>query len=167
MTVKLRPIEARDSLTELTAMLHRAYAELLASGLRYQASTQDVTTTMRRLARGEGYVAELEARVVGTIVVVPPSARADYCAWYDRPDVAVLTQFAVEPAYQRLGIGTQLLAFAEARAAQLGAHEVAVDTATTAAHLVALYRSRGYRHVGDVRWSHANYDSVLLSKRLR
>lgn len=58
----------------------------------------------------------------------------------------------------------QLLAFAESRARELGAREVAVDTAEGAHHLIRYYSTRGYREVGHAQWEHTNYRSVILSK---
>src|SRR5688500_4667631 len=128
-THQIRAIEAGDSIAELTELLHRAYASLAELGLRYKATDQDADTTRSRLASGEGYLLVEGARVLGTILVIPPSARAPYCEWYDRPDVAVLSQLAIEPTEQRRGLGSVLLRFAEARARALGACEAAVDTA--------------------------------------
>lgn len=166
-SIEVRLIEDADSLEALTDLLHRAYAPLAAMGFRYLATHQDVATTRQRTAKGECYLMFEGARIVGTILLVPPSARAAYCAWYDREDVAVLSQFAVEPQFQRNGLGGQLLAMAEGRARVLGAGEVALDTAEGATHLIAFYRARGYRQVGDAQWDHTNYRSVILSKRLK
>ena len=55
---------------------------------------------------------------------------------------------------------------AEERAQLLGAVELAVDTAQTAVHLVAMYEHWGYVLVEQVKWGHTNYRSVILSKRL-
>lgn len=43
--IVIRPLDPADSIAELTALLHRAYAPLLAQGLRYVATHQDETTT--------------------------------------------------------------------------------------------------------------------------
>jgi len=94
--------------------------------------------------------------------LVIPQARSRY----DREDVSVLSQFAVEPQFQRHGLGGQLLTWAERRASALGAAEVAVDTAEGAAHLIAFYRARGYHPIDYAQWDHTNYRSVILSKRL-
>jgi GNAT superfamily N-acetyltransferase len=166
-STEVRLIEDRDSLETLTDLLHRAYASLAGMGLRYLATHQDVATTRRRTAKGECYLMFGGARLVGTILLIPPSARAPHCAWYNREDVAVLSQFAVEPQLQGRGLGGQLLSFAEGRASVLGAAEVAVDTAESAPHLIAFYSTRGYRQVGDAQWGHTNYRSVILSKRLK
>jgi GNAT superfamily N-acetyltransferase len=162
----IRLLRDDDSREELTALLHRAYAELGALGFRYRAVDQDVEMTRKRLARGECYVAVQAGAVVGTALLQPPNVTAPWCEWYDRPDVAVLSQFAVEPRFQRRGWGGQLMTHAEQRALELGAAELTVDTAEGATHLVELYLRRGYRRVGLEQWEHTNYRSVLLSKQL-
>lgn len=162
----IRRLHEHDSFDALTDLLHRAYAPLAAMGFRYLATHQDVETTRKRSAKGECYLALIEDRIVGTLVLVPPDQSSRHCEWYDRLDVAVVNQFAIEPELQRAGLGSRLLAFAEARAAKLGAKEVSIDTAEGAAHLIAFYATRGYRHVGHAQWGHTNFRSVLLSKRV-
>lgn len=164
--LEIRPLSREDSFESLTGLLHRAYAPLAKMGFRYLATYQDVTVTRDRAAQGECYVVTTSGRLIGTLLVVPPERRAPHCDWYDRPDVAVLSQFAVEPELQRRGVGTRLLCFGEQRALELGASEVSVDTAESAFHLIRLYEKRGYREVGHAQWKHTNYRSVLLSKRL-
>jgi GNAT superfamily N-acetyltransferase len=164
--IAIRRLDERDSYDELTALLHRAYASLAELGFRYLATHQDVETTKQRCSKGECYVATVEERVAGTILVSEPHRRATHHEWYDRPEVAILSQFGVDPPHQGRGIGRLLLDFGERRAAELGALEVSVDTAVGATHLVRLYESRGYRRVAEAQWEHTNYRSVLLSKRL-
>jgi GNAT superfamily N-acetyltransferase len=164
---RLRLLEAADSLDELTELLHRAYAPLAAKGFRYTATYQDVGTTRRRAGKGECYLLTEGSRIIGTITLVPPTTSYGDCEWYERSDVAVLTQFAVSPEYQRRGLGSELMRFGETRAAELGALEVAVDTAEGAQHLIEFYQKRGYREVGHAQWKQTNYRSVLLSKSLR
>jgi GNAT superfamily N-acetyltransferase len=165
-TVHIRALEATDSFEELTALLHRAYAPLADLGFRYLATHQDVETTRGRAAKGECYVMLDARRIIGTILLIPPSSRALHCEWYDRPEVSVLSQFAVEPDLQGRGLGSRLLGFAETRAARLGATEASVDTAENATHLIQFYEARGYRRIGHAQWGHTNYRSLLLSKRL-
>lgn len=163
---EIRLLADTDSLDELTALLHRAYAPLGARGLRYTAVNQDVETTRKRASKGECYVLADGSTMVGTIVVVPPLARWSHCAWYDRPGVSVVTQFGVEPSLQHRGLGSRLTDFVERRAADLGANEIALDTAEPAAQLIAFYEARGYRLIGHEQWKHVNYRSVILSKVL-
>jgi hypothetical protein len=58
---------------ELTALLHRAYADLGAMGLNYTAVDQSAEVTRLRIAGGRGFVAiDRAGRIVGTIVFYPP-----------------------------------------------------------------------------------------------
>ena len=164
MSLEIRLLSDTDSLEELTALLHRAYAELAAMGLRYTATYQDVATTRRRVSGAECFVATIESRIVATITLRPPGTIVSSAEWYQRAGVAVVGQLAVEPAYQRRGIGTTLLAHAEHRARELGATEVALDTADQSHHLIDYYQKRGYRIVGEAQWSQKNYRSVIMSR---
>lgn len=112
----IRLIAETDSIDELTSLLHRAFASLAALGRRYRATYQDAATTRRRLAQGEGYVLLEEGRIVGALVLTDPLARTTSCEWFDRPDVAVVSQFAVEPSHQGRGLGSRLMHSAENRA---------------------------------------------------
>lgn len=161
----VRRIEANDEFEALTTLLNRAYAGLAAQGFRYKASYQDSAETRRRSEGGECYVATLEGRIVGTILVVGPGCPAPWSEWYHQRHVGMLGQFGVEPELQGRGIGSRLLDFGEQRVFELGAEEVSVDTAIAATHLVSLYRNRGYREVLSTQWQHANYRSVIMSKR--
>jgi GNAT superfamily N-acetyltransferase len=165
--LEIRLLREDDSMEELTQLLHRAYAELGAMGFWYKAVDQSVDVTRKRVSRGECYVLIHRGELGGTALLLPPSCRAPHCEWYDRPDVAVMGQFAVEPRHQRRGWGSELIRHLEARARELGADELSLDTSEGAAHLIALYERRGYRHVGHAQWEHTNFRSVLLSKRLR
>src|SRR5688500_8143475 len=95
--IQIRLLDERDSLEALTALLHRAYAELGSMGFRYKAVDQAVETTRARISNGECYVAVYHEEIVGTALLLPPSWRPKFCEWYARPEVAVLSQFAVEP----------------------------------------------------------------------
>ncbi|MBK1613619.1 GNAT family N-acetyltransferase [Rubrivivax gelatinosus] len=162
----IRPLAAADSLAELTALLHRAYARLAAMGLNYTAADQTPEVTAQRIAGGRCFVAELDARIVGTALVHPTYARND-CAYFTRAGVAAVHQFAVEPLCQGRGVGRALLAACEAWACREGFAELALDTAEPAEHLLALYTGLGWRPVGHVQWPGKVYRSVVLSKALQ
>ena len=93
----IRELASGDSLHEITFLLHRAYARLGAMGLNYTAVNQSAEVTAERIAGGRCLVAEVEAKVVGTILVKPTSAAID-CEYFMRPGVAAVHQFAVDPA---------------------------------------------------------------------
>jgi ribosomal protein S18 acetylase RimI-like enzyme len=160
-----RRLARRDSLAELTRLCHRAYRPLLAQGLHYRAATQSRWSTWRRTRGGECFVTVAGERLVGTITLMGPG-RVSGAAWYRRPDVASFHMLAVDPDYQGRGIAAMLLDRVECRAVELGAAELALDTAESARQLIDMYQRRGYRIVEQVSWQTRNYRSVILSRTL-
>jgi GNAT superfamily N-acetyltransferase len=139
----IRLLEAKDSFQELTQLVNVAYRPLAEMGFRFVASYQDCELTIRRCAIGDTYVAEMDGNIIGCITLRPPQYQMagidDYPAWYERNDVAVFGQFAVHPDLQKNGIGTKLILQAEERATDLGANEIACDTAEGVTHLISYY----------------------------
>ena len=164
--MEIRRLGPGDSLEELTALLHRAYGALGAMGFNYTAVDQPVERTRERTSDGECWVAVEEGRIVGTATLGLAEAMADPPE-YARPGMACFQQFAIEPALQGKGLGSRLLEHAEERARELGAKEIALDTAEGAAHLIRYYEARGYALSGHVRFGRKTYRSVVLRKPLR
>jgi GNAT superfamily N-acetyltransferase len=157
----------RDSLDEITDLLHRAYANLAEMGFNYVAATQSSIVTIERFAAGIPYIARLNNCIIGTITYYSTApddiSEPDY---YKRSDVAHFGQFAVSPEMQKQGIGHRLVELIEAKALQEGKCEIACDTAEGATHLIDFYKRRGYRPIGHQQWAHACYRSTILSKSL-
>lgn len=162
----IRLLDNSDSVPDITALLHRAYARLGGMGLNYTAVDQSPEVTAKRIRGGTCFVATMDDTLVGTIVVQPTYAQNE-CDYFTRPGVAAAHQFAVEPTRQGLGIGRSLLSKAEEWATDQGFRELAMDTAEQATHLIDLYKGLGYRHVDWVQWTGKVYRSVVLSKMLR
>ena len=163
--VEIRDIEPEDSVEELTELLHSAYARLGEMGMNYTAVDQATRTTLERIRAGRCFVAMLDGRIVGTIVVEPTSQDSS-CPYFAKHGVASAHQFAVSPQHQRIGIGSQLLDHAESWARSQGFAELALDTAEPAHHLVELYSRRGYKRVGSVQWEGKHYRSVIMAKEI-
>lgn len=163
--ILIRDLRATDSIPEITALLHSAYASLARMGFRYSATHQDDATTLRRLQRGFPLVAEFDGAIVATVTLNLPPTRS-HCSWYLQPGVYSFGQFAVRPDLQRRGIGFRLVQHIEERARKCGARELALDTAEGAAHLRQWYERLGFRFVDHVSWPDTNYRSVVLSKQL-
>ena len=161
----IRQLHEDDSIADLTALLHRAYKQLLDMGLRYLATHQSVEVTQRRIAEGCCFVAVMDRRVVGTVTYSFPSSWPGV-PWFDQPGVASVGQFAVEPELQRQGIGSALIGHVEELASRDRATELSLNTAEGAAHLIAYYGKRGYRIVDYTDATMPNYRSVIMSKRL-
>lgn len=165
--VSIRSLAAQDSIEQLTLLLHRAYKRLADMGLKYVATHQSPDVTRKRIGTGVCLVAERDGDIVGTILYRTPDT-AGHSPWLDRPDVAHISQFAVEPELQKQGIGRRLIAAAEERALVDGALELALDTAETAEHLIRYYERLGYRYIEPIDWRpHTNYLSVVMSKTLK
>jgi len=164
--LNIRRLAKSDSIEDITALLHRAYARLGGMGLNYTAVDQSPEVTVRRINGGACFVATLDDTLVGTIVVQPTYAHNE-CRYFTRPGVAAAHQFAVEPARQGLGIGRALLLKAEEWAMDKGHRELAMDTAEQATHLIELYQGLGYHQVDWVQWAGKIYRSVVLSKMLQ
>lgn len=160
----VRPLQGDAEITELTALLHRAYRQLADLGFRYVASFQDETVTRSRAAKGTCLVATLEERLLGTITLYG-ATQTHGCPWYDRGDVGHFGQFAVDPELQGCGLGGGLLRVVEGIAVETGLRELALNTAEGADHLIRWYEHRGYRFIQRVDWG-VNYTSVILSKSL-
>jgi len=106
-----------------------------------------------RVSEGTVWVLEDGAVIAAIIVLLPTS------------NYLLLDNIAVAPAHQGLGLGRQLLAFAEAEALRRGYREIRLYTHQTMVENQRLYSSIGYEETG--RGTKAGYDRVFMCKRLR
>lgn len=181
--VTVRLLTPADSLEDLTAMLHRAYAGQMAMGLSPLAGRQSVEITRQRCASGECYVAVMDARreelsslpaprdrdakerIVG-VILFHEIEDAEGPAWFRRRDVDYFSQFGVEPGLQGHGIGGRLLDQVERRALECGSVELGLSMAEPDVRLRQFYERRGFRFIEHWQWPYTNYRSVILSKPL-
>ena len=163
--VVYRYLRDTDDVNAITEMLHEAYAELAAQGLRFVASHQSPDLTRKRMAEGQTIVAECNGQIVG-IVTLRSCRNTNGCPFYDLPDVASFKQLAVRPSHQRRGIGSKLLELVERRAVEQGISTLALDTSEQALGLISLYEAKGYRFVEHTQWPDVNYRTVIMAKQL-
>lgn len=161
-----RRFKSNDSISEITKLLRRSYKQLADLGLRYLATHQDNDETERRLKKGISYIALCKKKIIATISLYYVKSEISNAKWYERDDVAHFGQFAVDPNYQRKGIGSLIMDKLEAKAKELGASEISLDTAENANHLIKYYERRGYRFIEYVNWNVTNYRSIIMSKKL-
>lgn len=169
--IEIRALAARDSLAQLTQLLHRAYAPLAALGMNLTAATQDVDATRERTLSGQTFVAQAGRDLVGTVTVctpteVAPGSLADQIPLYKDSHCCRFHQFAVDPAWKGRGLARLLLRQAEDWATERGYLALAVDMAEGATELCAFYRHMGYRPVEHVQWAGKSYRSLLFRKDL-
>ncbi|PSP66366.1 N-acetyltransferase [Halobacteriales archaeon QH_6_68_27] len=101
---------------------------------------------------GEFLVVEVDGEVVATAGLVVDG------------DIGELFRVAVDPARQRAGHGSRLLAGLEAAARDRGVGRLVLTTARRQAAALEFYRARGYEEIG--RDSHGEYRLHRLEKRL-
>jgi GNAT superfamily N-acetyltransferase len=174
----VRRLAPTDSISEITALLHRAYAKQMAMGLSPLAGRQDDKITRQRVFSGECWVAidhiaqpdpeggvlpHADHKIVG-VILYHEIEDAEGPPWFHRRDVAWFSQFAVDPDYQGAGLGGMLLATVERRAREDSAAELACSMAEPDVDLMNYYLRRGYRLVEHWQWPYTNYRSAILSK---
>jgi GNAT superfamily N-acetyltransferase len=162
----IRLLADTDSISELTVLLHSAYASLAAMGFNYTAVDQSEDVTRRRVSGGICIVAVENDTIIGTVIFYPPG-RMRGCPSFERADVAAMGQFAVDPKQQGRGIGKWLLREVERRAIAVAAKELALDTAEGAHHLIGWYEREGFKFVEHAQWKGKTYRSVVMSKALQ
>ena len=152
--IVIRLLDQRDSIPDLTKLLHRAYKRHADRGMRVIAAYQDESLTAKRIMGGECYLAVLrddDRKIVGTIVFKDAAGTVG-TPWFERGDVASFSQLAVEPWLQGRGIGGMLMRTAERRAVETGAKQIALSTPEPANELVGMYKHRGYQIVEHKEW---------------
>jgi len=167
VTETIRLFGPSDSITELTLLIQQAYKPLAESGLNYTGAYQDEARTLSRITGYECYIMLDGPTLIGTITLQRHSRYYfGKNLWFGRPEVALCGQFAVEPGRQKQGLGSKLMDLVERRATELGATELALDTAEQADHLIRFYTRRNYRFVEFIQHEGKTYRSVVLSKTL-
>jgi len=161
----IRDWQTDDDVAAVTELLHAAYAELAESGLRFLASHQDDMVTRDRLESGWAFVGITGTELISTITLYGPNPTSP-CEVYRRPGTFRLGQLAVRPDFQGRWIGLKMIAHAEARAREMGAIELALDTAEGAIRLRRWYERLGFRLVQLISWDVTNYRSVVMVKAL-
>lgn len=163
-TIRLFDAE-RDSIEELTNLLHRAYKRLAEMGLNFIATHQDAEYTRKYLEKGECYILTEGEKLAGTIFYYLKTFN-DAPDIFKREDTVLFGKFAVDPARQMLGLGSRLMDFVESYAISNGKKQIVLDTSEKAFHLIDYYTKRGYEIVQHWQWPDVNYKSVVMRKTL-
>jgi GNAT superfamily N-acetyltransferase len=156
--VAVRPA-VRGDVRELESIAAAAYLPYVARIGRAPAPvTADYAAA---IARGEVWLASFSG---GAVDQPTPAAAVGLIVLVSKPGYLLLENVAVLPSMQGFGIGTRLLAFAEARARALGLPEIRLYTNAAMTENLAYYPRRGYvethRAVAD------GFSRVYFSKRL-
>ena len=155
----------RDSIEELTELLHRSYKRLADMGLNFIATKQDAEYTRKYMEKGECYVLNEGEKLTGTIFYYLKTFN-DAPDIFKREDTVLFGKFAVDPSCQNLGLGSRLMDFIENLAISNGKKQIVLDTSEKALHLIDYYNKRGYEIVQHWQWPDVNYRSVVMRKNL-
>lgn len=105
-----------------------------------------------QIARGQVHVLT-DGRLVGGFIV-----------YYRRNDHLHLENVAVDPEFQGLGFGVQLIKHAEQAALALGVGAIELYTNAKMTENLKLYPHLGYSELG--RWQEDGFDRVFYRKQL-
>lgn len=190
--VTVRLITPKDSISEITRLLHRAYKPQVDMGLKPLAGRQGDDITADRAAHSECYLAVIPRtatpaspsgpnslsplspspispgtdEIVG-VILFEEVEKVTFPPFFLLPHVAHFAQFAVDPDRQGMGIGRLLLEKVEQRARENGAVELALSMAEPDTKLREFYDNRGFRLIEYWQWPYTNYRSCILSKPLK
>ena len=161
----IRRLRSGDSLDGLTALLHRAFGELVLRGIDCQCASQSVARTRERVERGECFIAVSGAQVIGTVTLERADRHSSIPTYRD-PATASVHQLAVDPSRQGAGVGRSLVAHATAWARARRYARLALDTPEGAVRQLAWYFDRGFDIVETAHVPGRRYASVVLAKPL-
>lgn len=147
--VDVRPAVTADipAMTALVTAAYRLYVPRI--GREPAPMTADYAAIV---AAGSAWVAEVDGRVAGLIVLVPES------------DHLLLENVAVDPAMQGHGVGSRLLELADERARALDLPEVRLYTNVAMTENLGYYPRRGY--VETHRAEDDGFQRVFFTKRV-
>jgi len=98
-------------------------------------------------------IAVMNKRIVGDILINKPFGGVSFVSW-----------IAVDPEFQKIGIGSLLLKKCETVAKNNGSHKV---TFWTARRNIGFYKKRGYVLVGHIPENYFGADDWLFYKSIR
>jgi ribosomal protein S18 acetylase RimI-like enzyme len=140
----------REDVKTVEAIVRQAYSIYLDRMSRPPGPMLD---NYRALVRdGAVSVYETSGEIAGILVLLP------------KPDHLLLDNIAVRRDRQGMGIGRDLISFAESEARRLGHDEVRLYTHETMVENIALYARHGFVETGRARQD--GYDRVFMMKRL-
>ncbi len=141
-----------QDLEQVWALVRRAVAHMNALGNpQWGADYPTMDFYREDIRRGELYAAFVDGTLAGAACVNTAEA-PEYTAvpWTAAPPAVVIHRMAVDPAFQRTGVGRALFRFAEEEARRRGLSAMRIDTYSLNHRMQALIRSQGFMQVGEI-----------------
>lgn len=143
----------REDLARVSAIIRNATQSLDEQGIPQWDEVYPNDSTLRTdIEEQHLYVIE-EAGAVAGMIALNEDQPPEYAevAWLHPGRVLVVHRLAVDPRHQGRRLASQLMEFAERRAAAEGYATIRLDAFTLNPAAVALYRRRGFSEAGTVR----------------
>jgi GNAT superfamily N-acetyltransferase len=134
--------EDRDAIRELTRTAYADY-ERIMTPLAWAGLKEAVVAAVEVWEGVDWIVAEFDGRIVGSVVVFPPSADA-YRGAVGAAPWPELRLLSVSPAARGRGIGRALVEECARRAAATGASTLGLHTSRSMADAIRLYEAMGF-----------------------
>ena len=149
--ITIRPAR-QEELEEIWPLVGRAVAHMNALGNPQWGEdypTRDFYAGDIR--RGELYAALADGVLAGVACInTSESPEYDPLPWTTCRPAVVIHRMAIDPAFQRMGVGSALFAFAQAWAEARGISAMRIDTYSKNDRMQALIRKMGYTKVGEI-----------------
>lgn len=150
--ITIRPASAGE-LDAIWALVTRAVTHMNALGNPQWGEDYPTPDFYQAdLRRGELFAAEVDAALAGVACLNTEEA-PEYAPlpWTSASPAMVIHRMAVDPVFQREGVGSSFFAFAEAEARRRGLRAIRLDTYSKNGRMQALIRKMGFRQVGEIR----------------
>lgn len=145
----------REELPELYPLVERAVAAMTRGGNpQWDRDYPAPAHYAADQARGELYLAFTPSGALAGAACINTDEAPQYAPlpWSVPGRAVVIHRMAVDPTYQRHGVGRAFFAFAQELGRAWGAGSIRVDTYSLNAPMLALIRSLGYLPVGEVHF---------------
>lgn len=143
-----------EELDVVHAIVKAATHHMDAQGIpQWDEIYPDRETLSKDIERQELHIIEVEDRIAG-IIVLNEDQSPEYAAlqWMYPGRALVVHRLTIDPAYQRKGLATRLMDFAEETATNKGYDCIRLDAFIRNPAACALYETRGYRRAGKVHF---------------
>jgi ribosomal protein S18 acetylase RimI-like enzyme len=134
--------EDREAIRALTLQAYSEYVTVMAPSA-WAELEQAIRRAIDSESGAERIVAEHEGRIVGSVMLFPPSS-ATYGGSVDAPPWPELRLLAVSPGARGMGVGRLLVDECMRRARESGAAELGLHTSKSMATAIGMYRRMGF-----------------------
>lgn len=139
-------------ITEIMKIIKETIVEMHSYGnTQWDENYPQENDFLKDIQKDDLYVCEREGNLVG-LVCINKIEPAEYTGlpWSLKETAMVVHRMAVNPAYRKIGIGTELIKFTDEFALKNNVHYLKTDTYSINTKMNALFVKYGYKLVGEM-----------------